>query len=88
MRQTLGRRGAAVESPQFVGRLQAEGDDVLSALEFIRTLPFVDQRRLGIMGWSFGGIVTMFRGEPQQRLPCRGGPGGRCPHMGRKRRVA
>ena len=60
MRQTLGRRGAAVESPQFVGRLQAEGDDVLSALEFIRTLPFVDQRRLGIMGWSFGGIVTIF----------------------------
>jgi dienelactone hydrolase len=60
MRQTLGRRGAAVESPQFVGRLQAEADDVLSALEFIRTLPFVDQPRLGIMGWSFGGIVTMF----------------------------
>jgi dienelactone hydrolase len=40
--------------------LQAESDDVLSALDFIRTLPFVDRSRLGIMGWSFGGIVTMF----------------------------
>jgi dienelactone hydrolase len=40
--------------------LQAESDDVLSALHFIGTLPFVDQSRLGIMGWSLGGIVTMF----------------------------
>jgi dienelactone hydrolase len=60
MRQGLGRHGLAVESPNFVGRLQAESDDVLSALDFIRTLPFVDRSRLGIMGWSFGGIVTIF----------------------------
>jgi len=60
MRQGIGRHGLAVESPNFVGRLQAESDDVLSALDFIRTLPFVDRSRLGIMGWSFGGIVTMF----------------------------
>ena len=60
MRQSIGRRGLAIESPNFVGRLQAESDDVLSALDYIRTLPFVDRSRLGIMGWSFGGIVTMF----------------------------
>jgi dienelactone hydrolase len=60
MRQSIGRHGAAIESPGFVGRLQAESDDVLSALDYIRTLPFVDRSRLGIMGWSFGGIVTMF----------------------------
>lgn len=60
MRQSVGRYGFAVESPHFVGRLQAESDDVLSALDFIRTLPFVDQSRLGMMGWSFGGIVTIF----------------------------
>jgi dienelactone hydrolase len=60
MRWSIGRRGAAAESPHFVDRLQAESDDVLAALDFIRTLPFVDQRRLGVMGWSFGGIVTMF----------------------------
>jgi dienelactone hydrolase len=60
MRQSIGGRGTAVEDPRFVGRLQAESDDVLAALDFIRTLPFVDRRRLGIMGWSLGGIVTMF----------------------------
>jgi dienelactone hydrolase len=47
-------------SPYFISRFQAESDDVLHALDFIRTLPFVDQSRLGIMGCSFGRIVTMF----------------------------
>jgi dienelactone hydrolase len=46
--------------PFFVARMRAESEDVLAALDFLRTLPFVDQRRLGIMGWSFGGIVTIF----------------------------
>ena len=46
--------------PQFVSRLQAETDDVLAAVDFLKTVPFVDQSRLGIMGWSLGGIVTMF----------------------------
>jgi dienelactone hydrolase len=55
-----GRGGADMaESRHFVGRLQAESDDVLAALDLIATLPFVDRRRLGIMGWSFGGIVTI-----------------------------
>jgi dienelactone hydrolase len=43
-----------------VARLQAEADDVLAALDYVRTLPFVAPKRIGIMGWSFGGIVTMF----------------------------
>jgi len=60
MHQSVGRYAASSESPHFVDRLQAESDDVLAALDFIRSLPFVDQSRLGIMGWSFGGIVTMF----------------------------
>jgi dienelactone hydrolase len=40
--------------------LHAESADVLAALDYVRTLPFVDQERLGMMGWSFGGIVTIF----------------------------
>jgi dienelactone hydrolase len=43
-----------------VPRLQAEADDVLAALDYVRTLPFVAPKRIGIMGWSYGGIVTMF----------------------------
>ena len=46
--------------PRFVARMQAETDDVLAASDFVKTLPFVDQGHIGIMGWSFGGIVTMF----------------------------
>ncbi len=45
---------------RVVPRLEAETDDVLAAFAYLRTLPFVDSRRIGIMGWSFGGIVTMF----------------------------
>jgi len=45
---------------RFVSRLQAETDDVLAAVDFLKTVPLVDQSRLGIMGWSLGGIVTMF----------------------------
>jgi dienelactone hydrolase len=48
------------DNRHFVGRLQAESDDVLAALDFVTTLPFVDRSRLGIMRWSLGGIVTMF----------------------------
>ena len=37
-----------------------EIDDVMSAVEFLKTLPHVDQERLGIMGWSHGGYITLF----------------------------
>ena len=35
-----------------------EVDDVLSAVEFLKTLPHVDQDRLGVMGWSHGGFIA------------------------------
>ncbi|HKW93732.1 MAG TPA: prolyl oligopeptidase family serine peptidase [Methylomirabilota bacterium] len=49
-----------VDRTRVVPRLQAEADDVLAAVPYLRALPFVDGKRLGIMGWSFGGIVTLF----------------------------
>jgi len=39
-------------------RCGKELDDVLSAVEFLKTLPHVDQDRLGIMGWSHGGFIA------------------------------
>jgi dienelactone hydrolase len=45
---------------RFIARLQEETDDVLAARDYLRTLPFADTKRIGIMGWSLGGIVTMF----------------------------
>ena len=45
---------------RFVARVEAETDDVLAAVDYLRTLPFADTKRIGIMGFSLGGIVTTF----------------------------
>jgi len=37
-----------------------EVDDVMSATDYLKTLPHVDSDRLGIMGWSHGGYITLF----------------------------
>ncbi len=47
-----------------------EVDDVVSAVDFLKTLPYVDMDRLGIMGWSHGGFITahaLFRDNPPFR---------------------
>ena len=36
-----------------------EIDDTMSAVQYLKTLPHVDQDRLGIMGWSHGGYITL-----------------------------
>jgi len=35
-----------------------EVDDVLSSVDYLATLPYVDNTKLGIMGWSHGGFIT------------------------------
>ncbi len=35
-----------------------EVDDVISSVDYLKTLPYVDMERLGIMGWSHGGFIT------------------------------
>jgi dipeptidyl aminopeptidase/acylaminoacyl peptidase len=35
-----------------------ELDDVLTAVDYLKTLPHVDPARIGIMGWSHGGFIT------------------------------
>jgi dipeptidyl aminopeptidase/acylaminoacyl peptidase len=38
-----------------------EIDDVMSAVDYLKAnLPYVDPARLGIMGWSHGGYITLF----------------------------
>jgi dipeptidyl aminopeptidase/acylaminoacyl peptidase len=36
-----------------------EIDDVISAVDYLKTLPYVDPDRVGIMGWSHGGLITL-----------------------------
>jgi dipeptidyl aminopeptidase/acylaminoacyl peptidase len=43
-----------------------EVDDALSAVDYLKTVNFVDMDRLGMMGWSHGGFITalnLFRDE-------------------------
>jgi len=43
-----------------------EVDDAISAADYLKTLPYVDMERLGMMGWSHGGFITahtLFRDE-------------------------
>jgi len=37
-----------------------EIDDVMTAVDYLKTLPEVDPERLGIMGWSHGGYISLF----------------------------
>jgi carboxymethylenebutenolidase len=50
---------AGNDQARVILRLQAETDDVLAGAEYLRTLPYIHTNRLAIMGWSFGGVVTM-----------------------------
>lgn len=42
---------------------QAEVDDVIAALNYLRSQPFVDPARIVISGCSYGGIQTLLAGE-------------------------
>jgi dipeptidyl aminopeptidase/acylaminoacyl peptidase len=42
---------------------QAAVDDVIAALNFLKSRPFVDPNRIAISGCSYGGIQTLLTGE-------------------------
>ena len=42
---------------------QAEVEDVIAALYFLKSRPFVDSARIAISGCSYGGIQTLLSGE-------------------------
>jgi dienelactone hydrolase len=58
--QTFGEVVGDDRGPRFVARVQEETDDVPAAVEFVKTLPYADSTRIGVMGWSFGGIISVF----------------------------
>jgi dipeptidyl-peptidase 4 len=54
-----GFRGVAFESV-IKGRLgQIEVADQVEGVKYLRSLPFVDPKRIGMFGWSYGGYVTL-----------------------------
>ena len=61
---TLDNRGSGFRGNAFETALarqfgKVEVADQLRGVEFLKTLPFVDPERIGIMGWSYGGYMTL-----------------------------
>jgi dienelactone hydrolase len=58
--QTFSEEIGTDKGDRFIARQQAEADDVLAAVVYAKTQPFVDASHIAVMGWSFGGIATVF----------------------------
>jgi dipeptidyl-peptidase-4 len=60
----LDNRGTGLRGTRFETALgqkmgHVEVQDQLKGVEFLRGLPYVDARRIGIFGWSYGGYMTL-----------------------------
>jgi dipeptidyl aminopeptidase/acylaminoacyl peptidase len=53
-------RGSAYQKAIFADWGNKEVVDLLGAMDYVQTLDFVDASRLGIGGWSYGGILTNY----------------------------
>ena len=51
-------RGLAFEQATFRHLGDVEMDDQLRGVDYLKSLPYVDAKRMGIHGWSFGGFMT------------------------------
>ena len=54
-----GMRGVQFEAPIHKQLGDVEIEDQLLGVEYLKSLPFVDAKRIGIMGWSYGGYMTL-----------------------------
>jgi len=66
--ETFGEAVGEDRGQRFVARVEEETDDVLAAVEFAETLPYADTTRMGVMGWSFGGILSVFAASRSSAL--------------------
>jgi dipeptidyl-peptidase 4 len=70
----LDNRGEGDRSRTFKNSLyrrmgQPEVDDQVLAINYLRSLPFVDDDRIAAMGWSYGGFMTLHMlTEPRMNL--------------------
>jgi dipeptidyl-peptidase-4 len=79
---TLDNRGSAERGFAFESVIHrqlgnAEMDDQMKGVEYLKSLPFVDSNRLAVHGWSFGGFMTtslMLRQPGTFNVGVAGGP--------------
>jgi dipeptidyl aminopeptidase/acylaminoacyl peptidase len=53
-------RGSAFQKAIYADWGHLEVVDLLAGADFLASLPYVDRERLGIGGWSYGGILTNY----------------------------
>lgn len=54
-----GGRGAAFEKCTYLQLGVKEAEDQVKTARYLGTLPYIDGKRIGIWGWSFGGYNTL-----------------------------
>lgn len=52
-------RGTAFENPIFESMGSVEVDDQVAGVKFLKTLPYVDENKIGVHGHSYGGYMTL-----------------------------
>lgn len=53
-----GARGVAFKNSTYLKLGQKETEDQIAGAQYLATLPYVDAKRIGIQGWSFGGYMS------------------------------
>jgi dipeptidyl-peptidase-4 len=51
-------RGSAFEQAIFRHAGEPQMEDMMSALSYLTSLPFVEKNKMGLFGWSYGGFMT------------------------------
>ncbi|HET6552823.1 MAG TPA: S9 family peptidase [Dyella sp.] len=54
----MARRGHVFEAPIYQQLGAVEVDDQLVGIQWLKSQPWVDGRRIGVFGWSYGGFMT------------------------------
>ncbi len=64
-----GDRSAAFKEALYLKMGQPEVEDQVLGANYLRSLPFVDDNRIAMMGWSYGGFMTLMAlTEPEMGL--------------------
>ena len=61
-----GARGAAFKKLTYLNLGKYESEDQIAAARYLGSLPYVDESRIGIWGWSYGGYMaalSKFKGK-------------------------
>ncbi|PIS27981.1 MAG: S9 family peptidase [Candidatus Marinimicrobia bacterium CG08_land_8_20_14_0_20_45_22] len=53
-------RGREFERKIYLSMGKFELQDQLDGIKYLKTLPYVDAKRIGIWGWSYGGYMTLY----------------------------